>query len=354
MIRRILALASGLVLLAVLGACAPAATAPTPATQATTAATKPAGTPAASATKPVAKTVEKIKYTTPTTGLSQLPMQLGKDKGIFAEEGLDPEFLAVRSTLGIASLLKGEVEYVGVITEALLAAMAGEPIRMLMVQKSKASWHIILGQGITTAQQLKGKPIGVSSVGGANQYAAEKGLVKLGVDPKDVTFVAVGDKETLAALKNGSIGATVITPPFSDMAVDAGFKEILNTSDVVDMATTGVSTTVKRIQENPDQVKRLMRALLRSLAYVRDNQEEAIKFAMKQYELERPIAEKVVREMSKEFAYDGNITDQAIGTTLDLMKAGDGPGKNATLQQLKDSMDFGPLRTAQKELGLSK
>ena len=48
----------------------------------------------------------------------------------------------------------------------------------------------------------------------------------------------------------------------------------------------------------------------------------------------------------------GYMNREALQATLDLMKEGDGPGKNATLQMLKDRIDLGPLTQAQKELGL--
>lgn len=362
MVRRLIVLCTALVLMVMLGACSPATSSPTPASQATA---KPAGAaaaptptsaaPAAATAKPTPRALEKIKYMTPTGGISFLAAYLGKEKGVFAGEGLDPEFIVLKGQLGIPSLLSGEVDYSGQITEALLAAMAGEPTRLIMVQKSKASWRIIFGQGVTAAQQIKGKAVGISTMGGSAQYVAEKSLKSLGLDPaKDFTFVALADKDIVAGLMSGSIAAAVVTPPFSDVAVASGFKEALNTSDVVDMASTGVSTTIKKIQSNPDQVKRLVRAFLKSLAYVKDHQEDAVQLSMANYDLERPIAEKVVAGITKEYSYNGTISDKALEATLDIMKAGGGPGKDATLEQLKKGMDFSVLNEAQKELGITR
>lgn len=350
MARRLIGLGMALILLVMLGACSPAASSPTPAPQGTP---KPGGT--APAAKAAPKPPEKIKYMSPTAGVSFLPAFFGKEKGIFAEEGLDPEFIVLKGELGVPALLNGEVEFAGLLEPALQAAMRGEPVRNIMVQKSRASWRIIMGKGITSPEQLKGKAIGVSTLGSSNQYAAQKGLEKLGLDPaKDVTFIVLPDKDTVPALQSGSVGAAVITPPYSNLAVAAGFKEAINTAEVVPIATTGVATTIKRLQENPDQVKRLLRALLKSLAYVRDHKDEAVQYAVKQYDLDAATADAIVTGAIQEYSYDGSVSDKSLEATLEMMKAGGGPWKDATLDQLKKGTDNTLLLQVQKELGITK
>lgn len=340
MTRKLMALSLAIIVLVTLAACAPAATSSTPVPQATA--------------KPGPKALEKIKYMSPTAGVSFLPAFFGKEKGIFAEEGLDPEFIVLKSELGIPALINGEVDYAGLLEPALQAALRGESVRNLMVMKSKASWRIIYGKGITSPQQLKGKAMALDSVGSSNQYAINKGLESLGIDPKDMTVVVVPAAQTVAALESGSVGAAGQTPPYSNQAVAAGFKEALNTADVVPIATTGVATSLKKLQENPDQVKRLLRAFLKSLAYVRDHKDEAVQFAMKQYELEKNMANDIVTGAIQEYSYDGSVSDKALTATLEMMKAGSAQWKDTTLDQLKKGVDNTALQQVQKELGLAK
>lgn len=367
MAKRLLTLGAAAILLVMLVACAPAATSPTPASQATakpaTTTAPAAATAAATAAKPAAssptaaakaapKTLEKVKYMSPTAGISFLPGFFGKEKGIFAEEGLDPEWIVIKAELGIPALLTGDVDYAGLLEPALQAFQRGEQVKFLMSMKSKASWRIIVGKGINSVQDLKGKALALDSLGSTNQYATEKGLASLGLDPKEVTFVVIRAPETMAAMQSGTIAATGITPPYSNILVQAGYKELLNTASVVPIATTGVATSVKKLQQNPDQVKRLLRGFLKSLAYIRDHKEEAIEFSMKQYDMTRDIAEATIAGAIEEYSYDGSVSDKALEATLEMMKRNEGPWKDANLEILKKGMDAGPVTQVQKELGL--
>ncbi|MDP2727744.1 MAG: ABC transporter substrate-binding protein [Dehalococcoidia bacterium] len=365
MTRWFAVLVLGAGLLAALVACSPAA-APAPTTEpkattspaaASTPTTQAAAVAATPATKPSPRPLEKIKIQVPTLGVSFLPAYVGKEKGIFREEGLDPEILEIKASLGIPALLKGEIDYTHLLEPSLKAALLGEPVRVVMVQKVKTAWHVILGGGLTSMQQVKGKAVGISTKASANEYACRKGLNHLGLDPdKDITFVVIPSySDMVTALRGGSLAAGCMSPPFNDVAVVAGLKDVLNTADIVNIVTGGISTTQKRLQENPDQVKRMIRAFLKSMSYVRDHKDEVTQFVTTEYSLEKGIAERVVTGITKEFAYDGAITDQGLEVTLDMWKAYEfGPITETTLEQVKKGLDLTLLKDAQKELGLSR
>lgn len=347
--------------------CAPAATpAPTVApAKAAAAATQPATAPSptakpaaaapAASPKPSSAPLEKVKVMVPSTATSFLPAFMGSVNGTFKSEGIDLEVVVLQSNLGIAALQRGEVDYVDLLQPTLQAAYLGEPVRIIMGEKARTRWSIILGPGLNSPQEIKGKGFGLDSLGNFSHYAAKQSLAYFGLDPeKDVTFVVTtpGAAST-AALQSGGVAAAIMSAPYSDQAIAAGYKEALNTADVFDIVTGGIGTTVKRIQENPDQVKRVMRAFLKSQAYLRDHQDETVKFAMSQFSLDQELATKVIASAVKEFGYNGNITDKGLSATLEVLRAGGGPAKDVTLEQLKKGVDLSFLPEVQKQLGLS-
>lgn len=346
----VLLVCSSLVLV-VASACAPAAPAATPAAKATP---KPGATAPTEAAKPTPRAVERIKVQIPVKASQYLPLFMGKAKGIFAEEGLDPEIIVLKGDLAVPALLKGDVDYLNVVGRTLQAAMLGEPVRVVMGQETRAGWHYILGPGITSPQQLKGKAVAIAMKGGTDHYASVTALQHLGLDPdRDVTFVVIASySDMLAALKSRSVAGAGLIPPESNRAVAEGMKDALWVGDILELPSGGLGTSVKKIQESPQQVKSIIRAYLRSMAYARDHKDEAIEYVVKEFEVTRDIAEAVVTDELKSWAYDGIISDEGLKNQIGAWTLGGGPQKDATLQQVKQAIDNTLLKEALKEPGL--
>ncbi|MDP2728819.1 MAG: hypothetical protein Q8P59_14920 [Dehalococcoidia bacterium] len=132
-------------------------------------------------------------------------------------------------------------------------------MKVVMVTSDRADWRIFLGPGLTSAQQIEGKSMAVSS-GASVTFTAKEALRYLRVDPTTVTFVKFsGDENILAGLKAGSVAAASIGTPVSFMAATEGLKVLVDTADIVKAPLAGISTTQKRIQENPGQMKGVKR-----------------------------------------------------------------------------------------------
>ena len=89
---------------------------------------------------------------------------------------------------------------------------------------------------INSMQDLKGKVVGVSGIGGSTDFATRVALREAGLIPdKDVAIRGVGGvAETVAAMKTRVVHAGTLSPPSSFVAEKAGFKMLF------DMSTLGV------------------------------------------------------------------------------------------------------------------
>jgi ABC-type nitrate/sulfonate/bicarbonate transport system substrate-binding protein len=86
---------------------------------------------------------------------------------------------------------------------------------------------------VGTADGLKGKLFGSDRPGTPNDFATVRGLEKLRLSPADVQVLAIGSSEQLlVALLSGQLAGTVLAPPQSFAADDAGYPELTDLYDV--------------------------------------------------------------------------------------------------------------------------
>jgi len=99
------------------------------------------------------------------------------------------------------------------------------------------------------------------------------------MDPnKDLTILAIGGgtPERLAAVVSGSVDATVITSPAEYAAKKQGLRVIMSAQELgqlVRIPITGIGATQKKMEKDPDQIVRLLRALRLSTLYLVQNPE---------------------------------------------------------------------------------
>jgi ABC-type nitrate/sulfonate/bicarbonate transport system substrate-binding protein len=110
----------------------------------------------------------------------------------------------------------------------------------------------------------------------------------------------------------------------------------------------GLSASNQRLAEKRSEVKRVIRALVRGLRFVRDRRDDTVAI-MAQWLGQKPdVASKSYDLVLPGFSSDGGISDATMKAIVDLRVQTLGP-KPASLDQLRD---FAPLREVQKELKL--
>lgn len=350
----ILAVLSAVVMLMVSCTTAPAPT-PTPAPPPVSKETAKPAAPAPAPTKPAAtaRPLEKVRIMVPSRMSGRMEFFMGVEKGIFKEQGLDAEITVLAANLSVAALENGDVDYITAADQAQNAVVKGdEPVRMVMEIKSNNSWRIFLSPGTASAKDLEGKPLGLNSRGGMNQIATEAALKSLGVDPSKSSLVIIPEyASVMASLKNNAVAGASLSTPQSYLAAADGFKEVADTRNIMQLQSSGLATTVKRMQQNPDQVKRVMKAIFNSIAYIKSHQDEAVQWLTKEFALDKAIAEKVLAEEIAFRDLDGTVSEKGMANYVEVLKKQEG-FQNTTLEALKKSVDQTLLKEVQKELGL--
>jgi ABC-type nitrate/sulfonate/bicarbonate transport system substrate-binding protein len=109
---------------------------------------------------------DKIRIGYPDFNSSTFTLPLAQMRGFFQEEGLQAELLRIRSAVAIPAMTSGEIDYHTVVSPALAAALRGIPVRLVACFTPGLTTAIIARPELKTIQDLKGKTIGLNSIGG--------------------------------------------------------------------------------------------------------------------------------------------------------------------------------------------
>jgi NitT/TauT family transport system substrate-binding protein len=236
----------------------------------------------ASLTPPAAR-AERIRTSVPGLNLNYLSVFAAGAKGFFKDEGLENETIVIGGPAGIAALVSGGVDFSGAGGSGLRAAVKGAPLKAIMYQTEKPTWYLVVHPNITQVLDLKGKKIGVSLIGDSEDRFTTLFIERRGLSAKDVTKISLGTSpgDRILAIKSGAVSAVVLDPAATVMAEREGLRSLAYLGDMFPLPFQGYVVTDQKISENPRQIKRWIRAMIRSLMFLRERPEEASEIAMK-------------------------------------------------------------------------
>ncbi len=197
--------------------------------------TAPAPTAPAPPTAASTLTLTKLSVSYSERVGSYLPLILAADQGIFKKHGLDPELVLLTGATGMSALLSGQVQIAQIGGSEVVSAEAGGSDLIVSGNLGAVSSYVfIVTPEIQTLDDLKGKQVGISSVGGSADFATRTSMHHFGLDPdKDITIVAMGSLQNrTAGLRNGAIQAAPANPPDSLLLQREGFHALFNIADL--------------------------------------------------------------------------------------------------------------------------
>src|ERR687891_2166427 len=212
---------------------------------------------------------------TTRTGSNSLPFVIADEKGFFKSEGLNVVVVIMQNQVVVNGVVTRNVDYGGTFSNFIGAAISGLPVRIVMSAMDGSDHYLVTGPNIKRVEDLKGKKFGISSFGGTPHSEAIMILRKYGMNPeKDVIFLQIGGSSSrYAALDSGSIDAAMLVPPFNKLAKKRGFNEILSFNEIMSIPLGGVAVHTQRIKEKPDEIVKMIKALLKGVDYIRNHKD---------------------------------------------------------------------------------
>jgi NitT/TauT family transport system substrate-binding protein len=247
------------------------------------------------------------------------PIDVGIDVGLFARQGLE---LQVTGFAGDARLQQGLVSDsidfglgsgpgMGFLAKGspakAVAAMAGAPMNMCIV----VSYH----SAIKTLDDLKGRKIGITTVGSLTDWLLKRVVAEKKWAPADVTAVTVGGMDsTKAALKTGQIDAVVIALELGYALEAAREWRVLAplAPFAPDFHTHVIFARDELIARKPELVERFLRAWFETIAFMRSNKERTVEITAKVLNLDKAVIGRVYDEQINIFTADGRFDAKAL------------------------------------------
>lgn len=203
-----------------------------------------------------------------------LPLWIAVEKGFFDSEGLDLQFIFIRSSpTMLSAIVSGDIQaaYTGG-TAALSGAARGLDLQIVANTRSKLTYDIVARPEIKKPADLRGKVFGVQALGGTVWMGGILGLEYLGLDPTrdNIKLIPFGDQTVLAqALEARRIDATVLDKPASTELKLKGFVFLAELAKAdIRLAGTGLTFRRSFIQGRPETVRRSIRGLVRANGYL--------------------------------------------------------------------------------------
>ena len=296
---------------------------------------------------------DKVRLSISSVDVSFLTSGVGVKRGFFRDEGLDVELIRMNANISVTALSIGDIDYTMIFASVVRGALRGLPMKVVASFMDSSTHMLIARPEYKSIRDLKGKTLGVSTYGATSDVAARMMMKHGGVDPeRELKIVPLGaERARFGALREGIVDVAVLSPPADSEANRHGFNVLSRFYEIFKMPFTGLGTHVKKLKEKPDEVKRMLRAMIRTNRFIRQNRDGTVQAMMEWMKIDRESAAATYDSTWRVFSEDGSIPEAGLKLVIDqgreAMKIERAVG-NAEVA------DLSLLREVHKELGSRK
>jgi len=261
-----------------------------------------------------------VAYSNP--GISTLPVNIAQEKGFFAAEKLNVNLVLMQTFVAGRAVIGGDVDYNSLAGNMITLAAGGAPVKVVFVLVERPLFVLISRPELKSAKDLKGKKIAVSTRGSIDDYFVRGVIAAGGLNPdKDITSLSMGGTSNrLSAMRTGAVDATGISVPYNLPLERTGYNRLASAAEFMQAVTNGLGVSDRKIQTQPDQIKRMIRAMLNSLSYIQSHRADAVQRAMTLYKFDAATAEAAYDMLLQSIPARGIPTDKAFETVINLSR----------------------------------
>src|SRR5919106_1702792 len=262
---------------------------------------------------------DRVRITYASRSISSIVGFIANDKGFFKEETLEPQLILTRGTTAVAAAVAGDVEGIHIIGTAIRGIIQGLPLKVLAVNQKLPLFWLVARPELKTFNDLRGKTMAVTTIGGSQQMAGFHMLRKGGIDPaKEITSIVSGDVPAqLQAQISGPVHITVLSPPTVFVARDRYKLNLLAAiGDEYINFISGLIVSDKTLKEKPAIIKRTLRALAKANRFFHANETASAEILAKHLNVTQQIALETYRFSRPSFTRNGIVTDKEMAEHL--------------------------------------
>jgi NitT/TauT family transport system substrate-binding protein len=282
---------------------------------------------------------DKIVVSYPSKSITNFPiLDTGQRRGFYQKEHLNVSMVYMRGGIDIKALITGDADFGTGSTTAVTAFVAGAPLRVVMSMNAFVDQALYAQPKYKALAQLKGQSIGSLNPGGLVDTLLRKIIAQNGLSPeRDFVILNMGGTpERYAALKAGTLAASMLSAPHSLRAEKDGFTRIAATRDYVDVPGTAFVTHADKIKKQPQMVKRFLRASLRAMNYIRDNRSDTMQMIVREFGMDQEVAALSYKLLLDLLSVDGKNRVEGYQTLVDFARAAQKIDRPISAAQLID------------------
>lgn len=238
----------------------------------------------------------------PSFLFAYVPLEIAKSQGMFQKAGLDVEVISFQGASKMdLGMISGSVDItVGGPTE--MAAIAkGMPAKAVaIVARPVRELGIIVpyDSPVKSIKELRGKSIGIASVGSITEWAALELARSQGWKPEDVKLVSIssGAGAAAAAMRTHQVDADVANLMTGVVLQKQKVARLIAVASdfASDFPMHEMSASDALIKSNPDALRRFIKVWFEAVAYMRSHKAETIAAA-------RPITNLSAEDEAREY-----------------------------------------------------
>ena len=246
---------------------------------------------------------------------------VAKDQRFFEERGLQAEVVQVRSgPIAISALAAGDAHfYSAPASGATIGAMAGG-LDLVFVAGiiNKLDGYFVVSPKIKTPADLKGKTLGVQSIGGGIWMFTMMALDHWGLNPErdKIQFRVIGDQSVIAqAMTMGMVDGALLGYTFSKIARGHGYHLLADLPKAnIPYQHQGLLARKSLVESSPELTEQTLRAMVKAIGFIQEptNKQAVIQSLAKWLRLPQLEGAEELYERMK-ILYDRRITPTREG-----------------------------------------
>ena len=282
---------------------------------------------------------ERIKIAYSSADASNTVWFTALDAGLYKKHGLDVELVFIQSsTMSVSTVVSGDIQVANTSGGAVASAVVGGAhLIMTACYINTLPYELVVQENVKTAEDLRGKSVGISRVGSASDVAARVLIKGLGLEPvKDVPIIQVGGpSERAAAFRTARIVGFPSPPGTIHLAKGMPHRILISTADFqkrFDFPYICSTTTKSYLATNRDTMRRLTMALIDATHFLKTRKEDTKKFIAK-----------YTRQSNPQYLEDSYIANVKLHDRVPLVT------REGTEVQIKEALGRKPGATLRVE-----
>jgi NitT/TauT family transport system substrate-binding protein len=216
----------------------------------------------------------------------------------------------MNGNVATVALANGHIDFSLNISPVLNGAMLGLATKLVAALNSRPLFSLVVRPEINSPADLKGKIFAVSSFGNTQAILTEKHLQHLGLKKGEYQLLAMGATPArIAAMEKNIAQGSLMPLPTNVQLENKGYRLLGNTAEIVVNPIAGLGVQEDKIKKDPDLIKKVIRAALKSLQLLQTNPKETTKILMDWTRASEKDAARSLELARPGFSKNGLLTD---------------------------------------------